>query len=119
MKILVVDSDNIAFFILKRCFICTGLCPLFVQLRTAAEAINYIKKGAGDIIFLEPVLPDMPFGEILDVFAELNIFIYSKVCLLTTLMASEPVTSRYPFFKKFTKPFIIKYIAELSIPVWV
>ena len=115
-KILVIDSDSICFIIIKHLFSNKGILPVFEHTKNAEDALSYLNKNEiPDLIFLEPVLPDMMEDEIFEALHNLNIFERTLVCILTTYFEHEleKLGSDYKILNKFSKPFHKRHVATL------
>jgi len=110
MSILVLDDDDIAFLVIRRCFYEAGLQPAWMHAHTVNEAIGYLQQQPlPDLVFIEPMLRDVAYdyNKVLDALADIGVFTQTRVCLLTTFLLDElkNLGKDYPVFRRFTKPF--------------
>src|SRR5438876_1128092 len=84
-KVLVIGGDDICLILMKNIFLSIFLSPVWIHITTARSVISYFERGElPELIFLEPMLPDMSYGQFLETLNKLNIFTRSNVCILTT-----------------------------------
>ena len=115
-KILVIDSDSVCVFILKQNFLLTELSPLWVHRSNATDAIAYLTQNdMPDLIFLDPVLPDMQQSQVFEKLNILDVFNKTKVSILTTYPEKEfgMLGNEFNILRKFSKPFHKNQLKEL------
>jgi len=118
-NILLIDEDPVCLLILKRIFFLAGFAPIWIQLITGFDAIDFFNEyPLPDLVFIDPFFNDMKANEFLKALNDLHIFQQTKVCLLTTFYEHDldTVANGYPFFAKFSKPFRAEYLGELTAP---
>lgn len=114
-RILVIDSDKIAVFILKHHFRIMGYHVEVEHLDLYPQAPEYLMSYTPDLVFVDP-LPASDYKIFLDDLYATGIFEKTPVCLLTNipLAGIDDFTGEYPFYKRFQKPFTRLQLEELA-----